>query len=193
MRNEQNIIVRIGKGFWNMKEQGIIIPTIVYALLVQLVNPIFFTLNNINNLLRQSGFVFISGIGMTLVLIAAGIDITSGYQAALATYPNANVCGFGAAGAARAATEAGISPDNFFIMGIDDIQETLDGVRSGRIQATMSQNFYRMGYEAATHLYNFVTNGTKPARDVIDSSAIVIAMSNITTYKQDMRNPAAWQ
>jgi ribose transport system substrate-binding protein len=78
-------------------------------------------------------------------------------------------------------------------MGIDDIQETLDGVRSGRIQATMSQNFYRMGYEAATHLYNFVTSGTKPAKDVVDSSTIVIDMSNITTYKQDMRNPASWK
>ena len=84
MENKQHIIVRIGKGFWNMKERGIIIPTIVYALLVQLVNPIFFTLNNINNLLRQSGFVFISGIGMTLVLIAAGIDLSVGSVLAFA-------------------------------------------------------------------------------------------------------------
>jgi len=52
--------------------------------------------------------------------------ITNGYQNAFATYPDANVavnvCGFGAAGAARAATEAGISPDRLFIMGIDNIQ-----------------------------------------------------------------------
>lgn len=83
MQKKGNIIVSFGKAFWNMKERGIIIPTIVYAVLVQIVNPIFFTIGNINNLLRQSGFVFISGIGMTLVLIAAGIDLSVGSVLAL--------------------------------------------------------------------------------------------------------------
>jgi ribose transport system permease protein len=79
----QNVFVRIGKGFWNMKERGIILPTIAYAVFVQIINPIFFSLSNINNLLRQTGFVFISGIGMTLVLIAAGIDLSVGSVLAL--------------------------------------------------------------------------------------------------------------
>ena len=81
---QANLLVRIGRGFWNMKERGIILPTIVYAIFVQMVNPIFFSLSNINNLLRQTGFVFISGIGMTLVLIAAGIDLSVGSVLALA-------------------------------------------------------------------------------------------------------------
>ena len=122
--------------------------------------------------------------------------ITNGYQNALATYPNANVCvnvcGFGAAGAARAATERGLGPDRFFIMGVDDIQETLDGIRSGRIQATMTQNFYRMGYQATTILHEFVTAGKRPAVDDVDSSTMVVDMTNINTYMQDMKNPAAW-
>ena len=84
MQSKQNIVVRFGKAFWNMKERGIIIPTIVYAILVQTVNPVFFTIANINNLLRQSGFVFLSGIGMTLVLISAGIDLSVGSVLALA-------------------------------------------------------------------------------------------------------------
>jgi ribose transport system permease protein len=84
MQKNLNIFFRFGKAFWNMKERGIIIPTIVYAILVQIVNPVFFTIGNINNLLRQTGFVFISGIGMTLVLIAAGIDLSVGSVLALA-------------------------------------------------------------------------------------------------------------
>jgi ABC-type sugar transport system substrate-binding protein len=124
------------------------------------------------------------------------LHITSEYQNAFATHPNINVainvCGFGGAGAAKAATEANIPPEKLFIMGIDDIQETLDGIRSGRIQATMSQNFYRMGYEAARYLYEYVTNGTKPAKDVIDSGTMVVNRENISTYLADMRNPAAW-
>ena len=83
MQKKQNLIIRFGKAFWNMKERGIIIPTIVYAVLVQIVNPVFFTVANINNLLRQTGFVFISGIGMTLVLISAGIDLSVGSVLAL--------------------------------------------------------------------------------------------------------------
>jgi ribose transport system permease protein len=84
MQCKENLFIRFGKAFWNMKERGIILPTIVYAVFVQLVNPIFFSLSNINNLLRQTGFVFISGIGMTLVLIAAGIDLSVGSVLALA-------------------------------------------------------------------------------------------------------------
>ncbi len=79
-----NIFVRIGKSIWNMKESGIILPTIVYAIFVQIMNPIFFTPNNLGNLLRQTGFVLISAIGMTLVLIVGGIDLSVGSVLALA-------------------------------------------------------------------------------------------------------------
>lgn len=68
-----------------MKERGIILPTIVYAIFVQVVNPIFFSWNNVGNLLRQTGFVLISAIGMTLVLIAGGIDLSVGSVLALAS------------------------------------------------------------------------------------------------------------
>jgi len=124
------------------------------------------------------------------------LKITSKYQDAFATYPDANlsinVCGFGAAGAAKAATEAGIGPDQIFIMGVDDIQETLDQIREGRIQATMTQNFYRMGYDAARYLYEFVTEGTLPENQVVDAGTMVVNVDNIETYMGDMRNPDAW-
>ena len=124
------------------------------------------------------------------------LHITSEYQNAFATYPDANlsinVCGFGAAGAAKAAEEAGIGPDQIFIMGVDDIQETLDQIRAGRIQATMTQNFYRMGYEAARYLYEYVTAGTLPENDVVDAGTMVVNIDNIETYMVDMRDPAAW-
>jgi ribose transport system substrate-binding protein len=148
----------------------------------------------------KNAFAKAPGGARELTLLETRSDqlyITNGYQNALATYPNTNVvvnvCGFGAAGAARAATEAGIGPDRLFIMGVDDIQETLDGIRSGRIQASMTQNFYRMAYEATEHLYNFVTRGLRPPIDDIDSGSMVIDRTTIGTYNQDMRNPAAWR
>jgi ABC-type sugar transport system substrate-binding protein len=121
---------------------------------------------------------------------------TNNYLSAFATYPDTNVsvnvCGFSGPAAARAATETGLTPDKIFIMAVDDVQETLDGIRSGRIQATMTQNFYRMGYETLMILHEFVTTGNRPPRDDIDTGSMVVDINNINTYAQDMRNPAVW-
>ena len=68
---------------WNMKESGIIIPTIIYAVFVQLINPVFLSSLNLNNMLRQTGFILIAAIGMTLVLIAGGLDLSVGSVLAL--------------------------------------------------------------------------------------------------------------
>lgn len=82
-KEKDNILLHVIKGIWNMKESGIIIPTVLYAIFVQIKNPIFFTGDNFSNLLRQTGFVLICAIGMTLVLIIGGIDLSVGSVLAL--------------------------------------------------------------------------------------------------------------
>ena len=122
------------------------------------------------------------------------LKTTSDYQNAFATSPDINVCinvcGFGAAAAAKAVKEAGLK--DVLIMGIDDIQETLDGIREGTIFATMTQNFYRMGYEPVTWLNNFKTTGATPENVVNDSGTLVVTMANIDSYGTDMRDPTKW-
>lgn len=78
------------KKFWGMNESGIIIITIAYAIFVNFMNPIFLSSMNINNVLRQTGFILIPAIGMTLVLIAGGLDLSVGSVLALSGI----VCGF---------------------------------------------------------------------------------------------------
>ena len=121
------------------------------------------------------------------------LKTTNDYQNAFVTSPDINVsinvCGFGAAAAAKAAKEAGL---DVLIMGIDDIQETLDGIKDGTIFATMTQNFYRMGYEPVTWLNAFAKDGTKPASVVNDSGTMVVTKENIETYGVDMRDPTKW-
>jgi len=122
------------------------------------------------------------------------LKTTSDYQNVFATYPDINVCinvcGFGAPAAAKAVKEAGLT--DVLIMGIDDIQETLDGIREGTIFATMTQNFYRMGYEPVTWLYNFNQTGEGPETVVNDSGTMVVTMENIDTYNADMRDTTKW-
>lgn len=123
------------------------------------------------------------------------LKTTADYQNAFAANPDINVCinvcGFGAPAAAKAVKEAG-KEGQVLIMGIDDIQETLDGIQDGSIFATMTQNFYRMGYEPVMWLAAFAEDGTKPANVVNNSGTLVVTKENIETYKADMRDPTKW-
>jgi ribose transport system permease protein len=74
----------LGKHLWNLSESGIIIITLLYGIFVQLMNPIFLSQVNLNSILRQTGYILIPAIGMTLVLIAGGLDLSVGSVLALA-------------------------------------------------------------------------------------------------------------
>lgn len=67
------------------------------------------------------------------------------------TYPeinaSMNICGYGGLEAAQAQREVGYKPGELTIIGIDFTAETLDAIREGYLAGTMTQNFYRMGYE----------------------------------------------
>lgn len=66
------------KKILHMKESGIMIPTIVFIIFIQFINPVFLSFNNIINILRSTGFTLITAIGMTFVLIAGGLDLSVG-------------------------------------------------------------------------------------------------------------------
>lgn len=73
----------IVRRFWDMPESGIIIILIVYAVFVQFVNPKFLSNTNIMNFMRQGAYILLGGLGMTLVLIAGGLDLSVGSVIAL--------------------------------------------------------------------------------------------------------------
>ncbi len=115
---------------------------------------------------------------------------------ALMTYPEVNagmnICGFGGLGAARALKELGYEPGEVTILAIDDVPETLDAIREGYLYGTMTQNFFRMGYESVKWLSDYITDGTEPAEKVNDSGTMLVTVDNIDTYNEDMRNPEKW-
>jgi Ribose/xylose/arabinose/galactoside ABC-type transport systems, permease components len=65
-----------------IKEVGVIIPIIVAAIIFGVINPDFFSFENIINVLRNSSFTFITAIGMTYVLITGSFDLSVGSQMA---------------------------------------------------------------------------------------------------------------
>jgi ribose/xylose/arabinose/galactoside ABC-type transport system permease subunit len=56
---------------------------VLLIVIVGIVNPAFFDLDNIFNLLRQSSFTFIIGLAITFVLVGGGLDLSVGSVLAL--------------------------------------------------------------------------------------------------------------
>ncbi len=117
------------------------------------------------------------------------------WKEALQTYPEINagfnICGFGGSGASNAMRELGIEPGEIAMIGIDSIQETLDMIEAGYLTGTMTQNFYRMGYEPVVWMNEFIANGTRPAK-INDSGTILVTKDNIDTFGDELRNVASW-
>jgi len=66
------------KRIFGKREVGILIPLIVVFVVSGLVNPLFFGLQNITNILFRSSFVFIIGIITTYVFILGCMDLSVG-------------------------------------------------------------------------------------------------------------------
>ena len=118
------------------------------------------------------------------------------WQDVFNTYPETNVAvavtGEGGAAAAKVVKEMGLE-DQVVVMAIDEIDETLDGIREGIIYGTMTQNFYRKGYQASQWLLDYIDNGANPENMLNDSGTMLVTKENIETYNTDMRVPETWK
>lgn len=74
-----------GKFSWFIQKQesSIILVSILYIIFVTCINSTFFSADNIFNILRTTGFTLITVVGMALVLITGGLDLSVGSVLAL--------------------------------------------------------------------------------------------------------------
>lgn len=98
------------------------------------------------------------------------------------TYPEVDAvfclevaCGPAAAQVMRETGKSGVT-----VLAIDDVDDTLGGIREGLIWATMTQDFYRMGYESVGFVHDFLNGGEVPS--VTDSGTVLVTAENIDTY-----------
>ena len=99
------------KGFfdWFLRrpESGIILILLVFVTLATLVNPTFISGKNVINILRAAGFTMISVVGMSMVLITGGLDLSIG-----------SIYALGALISAMAMTDWGMSVPIAIIIGL---------------------------------------------------------------------------
>lgn len=82
---------RFGKEW--LLEQKSLIALIVLIVVVSFLSPNFFTLNNIYNILQQTSVNAIIAVGMTLVILTSGIDLSVGSILALTGAIAASIVG----------------------------------------------------------------------------------------------------
>lgn len=112
---------------------------------------------------------------------------TTEWENTLKAYPEINVSINLAAEAGPAAASVVRDlgkKDEILVYAVDDIDETLDLIRSGEIDGTVVTSFYNYGYQAAYWLYQHITEGKTPAQTNNDAGTIMVNGSNIDSYKE---------
>ena len=104
----------------------------------------------------------------------------------LATYPEVDVIycleASGGPGSAKVIEEQGLQ-DKILILAVDDTVDTLDYIKKGIIYGTITQNFFKMGYDSVKFIVESINSGTVPP-SITDSGTILVTMENIDTYKK---------
>jgi ribose transport system permease protein len=73
-----NRLSSFGKKLIGLNELGVLIALVLLCIVINSINPLFFTVNNILNVLRQISTTAIIAVGMSYVIITGGIDLSVG-------------------------------------------------------------------------------------------------------------------
>jgi ABC-type sugar transport system substrate-binding protein len=114
---------------------------------------------------------------------------TEKFDAAFRAYPEINAVfmleGTGAQAAAAIAKEQNRA---IVVLGVDPIQETLDGIRNGDIWGTMAQNFYKRGYESIRFCVEFLEGNLDAFEKENDSGLVLVTLENVESINADLAN-----
>ncbi len=109
------------------------------------------------------------------------------WQNTLNTYPEVNlainVAGDAGPACVKALQEMGLE-GKITVLAVDNIDETLDLVRDGKIVGTVVSSFFNYGYQAAYWLYQNVTEGREPAQKNNDAGTYMVTVENLDTYDE---------
>jgi len=110
---------------------------------------------------------------------------TTEWQNTFKAYPEINVAINLAAEAgpacANVVEENGLS-DKVAVFAVDDMEETLDLIKSGSIDGTVVTSFYNYGYQATYWLYQHIKEGKTPEKVYNDAGTIMVTKENLETY-----------
>lgn len=78
--------------------------------------------------------------------------------------------------------------DAMLIYAVDDMKETLEYIKQGKIDGSVVTSFYQYGYEAVYLLYDYVSEHKKPQKDRMASRMVLVTKDNLTTYEKALED-----
>lgn len=103
----------------------------------------------------------------------------------LSQYPDINVAINFAAESADPCSEAAIEKNmrnNMLIYGVDDMESTLNLIKSKQIDGTVATSFYDYGYQSVQILLDYINKQIEPKNKVISPKLFIINEGNVDTY-----------
>ena len=94
-----------------------------------------------------------------------------------------NFAGEGAAGCIEAIHEENSQKD-LLVYGVDDMKDTLNLIKEGKVKGSVVTSFYNYGYEGVKILYDRVVHGVNPESSQIGAKLMLINRDNIASYQQ---------
>jgi ribose transport system substrate-binding protein len=73
------------------------------------------------------------------------------------------------------------------VYAVDDIDETLELLRTNALDGTTVTSFWNYGYQAVYWLYQNITQGKKPAQVVNDAGTILVTGKNVNSYADALK------
>ena len=102
------------------------------------------------------------------------------------TYSDINVCinyaAEGLSACVKAADEAGIT-----ILGVDDLESTLDCIKQGKAAGTTVVSFWNFGYQACVWMHEHLVEGRNPAVRESDAGTMMVNAENIDSFGDLMK------
>ena len=128
---------------------------------------------------------------------AAGLtENVSKLSARLISSPNVN--GFFGAMAEGGAAVLTLYPTNqarlkgTHTVTMDDLPQTLDGIRAGTIDAAIVQAQYNWGYGAIYELHRILQKKLAPTADSTDTGTVIVTKDNVENYAKETMDPKQW-
>ena len=141
---------------WLMEQKSLIALLVLIAI-VSTMSPNFFTVNNLFNILQQTSVNAIMAVGMTLVILTSGIDLSVGAVVAVSLHADSTAVG----------ADAGKKGFHMIVPSLPVPDATVDRVQSGegrKASTTMRDAFTKAGFSPAN--YAGVKDGIQTRSDI---------------------------
>lgn len=77
--------------------------------------------------------------------------------------------------------------DNVLIYAVDDMKDTVELLKQGKIQGSIVTSFSQYGYESVHILYDYVKHHKEPTQKRIPAKILLVNKDNIHTYKKELQ------